>query len=366
MIFLITGKDGTGKGLFALDFVEKKRIEESRPVYYNHIQGLTLPWTELKDAKDWQSVPHGSIVVLDEAQYAYPTMSSGQPVPDYIKQLTEHRHNGLDIFFITQNPMFLHNYVRSLCARHYHLVRVFGKELSKLHRFDSCREDVLKNRKDSIVTDFKYPKNLYGTYESATIHTVKASVPFRYHLRYIIPLVILALIVGSYFALNKASHSKVNTEQVSDISAADNILPNTPISKNESISTDEWVKNQQPRIAAIPHSAPKYDELTKAEFVPLPVACVQSALSCTCYSQQGSKLDTSKEMCEQIVKNGYFVDFPDKYSDVKENQNRQAVPTNTNNPVTIKNPNQFKSSVLVMTEPQSPVTQKPVTLSPVN
>lgn len=309
MIHLISGKDGNGKGLFAIQHIQKKAAAENRAVFYHGIPNLKLDWHLMDSAADWQKCPDGAIIVIDEAQYTYKTLPTGSPLPPHIENLNVNRKGGFDIFFVTQDPMQLHTRVRSLVQSHYHLVRVFGKEESKLHHWNTCKEDAIKSRKDSIVTDFKFPKELYGVYESAQLHTVKANVPFRYYLKYIIPVIVIALVALAAYALMSAKHKSekgfLGENAKSDVDSAP---------RSEKSRDLPWPVQQIPRIPELPYSAPKYDEVTRAQYAPIPAACIASKTRCKCWSQQGTALDVGDSVCRQVVANGFFVDFQDKWA----------------------------------------------------
>ena len=46
-VVLVSGTPGAGKSLFAVSRVHELAERESRQVFYFHIDGLVLPWTEL-------------------------------------------------------------------------------------------------------------------------------------------------------------------------------------------------------------------------------------------------------------------------------------------------------------------------------
>lgn len=83
-----------------------------------------------------------------------------------------------------------------------------------------------------------------------------------------------------------------------------------------------------PRLQTLAMSAPKYDEVTKPKIAPIPAACIASKTKCTCYTQQGTKLQTDDYFCRNIVENGFFLDFFDE----------SAANKNANNPIVV-NPN---------------------------
>ncbi|WP_157288303.1 hypothetical protein [Uliginosibacterium gangwonense] len=74
----------------------------------------------------------------------------------------------------------------------------------------------------------------------------------------------------------------------------------------------EYVAQYKPRVENLQYSAPAYDQVTKPVTASYPAACVASSSRCTCYTQQGTRLETSDAFCRAVVKNGYFVDWQTK------------------------------------------------------
>ena len=52
-------------------------------------------------------------------------------------------------------------------------------------------------------------------------------------------------------------------------------------------------------MTGLPHTAPKFDELTKPTVAPVPVACVASAKKCHCYTQQGTRMNVRDQQCQR-------------------------------------------------------------------
>lgn len=303
MITLITGANGHGKGVYCIDVVQKKALAENRQVYYNGIPDCKVNgWIELTDPRDWMSLPPNSIFIQDEAQEIYKPMSPSVEPPPFILKLGRHRQEfGLDMFFMTPHPMNLHAMLRRGVGEHYHLVRKWGAEKANVHFFPAVRDNVDKNRKDSVVTTYKYNKDVYGLYTSAPAHTMKAKMPLRLVLAYLSPIPVALLCWYSYHLYQKSQH--VNELAVPQTNSQ------TLVANNNGQKPFDWIAAQIPRIADLPQSASKYDEITKPTLAPMPVACISSRLKCKCYTQQGTKYDTSENTCKSIVKNGYFQDF---------------------------------------------------------
>jgi zona occludens toxin len=326
MISLITGLPGTGKTLFALWYIKQKAEKENREVYYHNIKDLTLPW-EAFEAEKWMDLPHGSIIVMDECQFVFSKKPNGSKLPDFYEQLATHRHRGHDIYLITQHPSLIDNFVRQLVGQHYHGVRKFGLERSTIYEWSSVNPAPTSSssQKAAIPMKWAFPKEVYGYYKSAEVHTVKRSIPMKVVLAV---LFIFFVVIGCYWMLDRFQHrgDKATVQEVAQVSSVDGARQVASSSgsgdgkrRYEPGSQDDaqyYIAMQQPRIVGLPQSAPKYDELTKPSRVPVPAACIQigsvrdqRGIRCKCYSQDGTPMNVELNMCIKIAQEGVFLDF---------------------------------------------------------
>lgn len=204
MIYLITGKPGHGKTLYTITKIQERAKAENRQVYYVGIKDLKLDWVELKDGAEWcnpEVVPDGAIIVMDECQRVFPPRSTGSKVPPHVQPFDVHRHRGLDVYLITQDPMLIDSFVRNLVGEHRHVLRTFGAHSARVYHWDCVRDpDSRAERAASQQTDmFFYPKETFELYHSATHHTVKRKLPRVVTLAF--PFLILAV-----FALGGISY----------------------------------------------------------------------------------------------------------------------------------------------------------------
>lgn len=314
MIHLITGIPGASKTLNALAYIDSNPDFVQRPKYYIRIKELTLGWTELTEpeVKNWEALPDGSIIVIDEAQYIFPTRDPKKPLPDFILALSEHRHRGFDFFIITQSPMLLDAGLRRFVGKHWHFERVFGMQSAKRFEWEKCQSDVDDHfvRKAAVTTRVPFNKKYFGCYKSAEIHTVKRKIP----LKVFMPFILLAVIIGAGWyhfhdrfdppsAVENPVQSLENT-----IESDKSVFTSFSGSKQKHVKTsDEYIAERTPRVADIPSSAPIYDDLTKPKSFPrLQCLRFEATDKCQCYTQQATKLDISQAVCNSIVDNGYF------------------------------------------------------------
>lgn len=328
MLTLITGQPGNGKSLYTIATVEAKRKAESRPVFYFGIPDLTLPWTKLEDPTKWHECPEKSIIVIDEVQKVMPPRPSSSKPPHHVSELETHRHKGFDLFFMTQDPSLVDNHLKKLAGEHIHLIRQWGRQKADLFRMQKVQDPTNANLKRALHSSFPYPKEVFDWYKSADAHTHKKSIPKKYYLLFGLPvLLVLALVVGVW-KLWKLSHPDGGKADTA-VSASAGVQPigsasSVAASSRGPVTAKDYVASYIPRVAGLQYTAPAYDDLTKPTRVPVPAACVQIRGGCECWTQQGTHLETTAQICDQVVKRGFFEAF-DADGRAAKNQERAQV-----------------------------------------
>jgi zona occludens toxin len=189
MIDLNTGIPGSGKTLSMTQTLAAlferwgTHPEEARPVFVLGIPELSLPHAPLplksvQVAKagapmlvpDWDEMPDGSLVIIDEAQGCFPPRSSASTAPAHVAWLNTHRHRGFDIWLTTQHPKLIDGTVRALVGRHKHFRRMFGMQRSVIYEWDAC-SDSLSGMNNAVKTYWSFPRKAFKWYKSAEIHT---------------------------------------------------------------------------------------------------------------------------------------------------------------------------------------------------
>lgn len=345
MITLLTGLPGNGKTLFALWHIKQKAEKEQREVYYHNIKDLTLPWTPFEPER-WMDLPKGSIIVIDECQFIFPKKPNGSKLPEHYEQLAVHRHGGFDIYLITQHPTLLDIFVRQLVGQHFHTVRKFGLQRSTVFEWSACNPAPQNpsSQKSAIPLKWPYPKEVFGYYKSAEVHTVKRQIPAKIFLAL---LLVVCVLGAGYWSLNRYQH-RFDKQKGSEVVATTQAQPAAPAGPvpapvaapapvqppfDPVADAKHYVEMQTPRIAGLPQTAPKYDPLTVPRRVPVPAACIQigsvrdaqqgKEIKCKCFTQQGTPMDVEFNMCIQFARNGYFQDF-DPDPDRRMADNREA------------------------------------------
>ena len=308
---LVTGLPGAGKTLYALARWKPEAEKAARPVFHNGIKDLNIPGWQVWDVEKWEQLPPGALLIVDEAQYAFKITGRGQ-TPEWVQRLATHRHEGIDIVFITQHPGLLDVFVRKLCDRHFHVMRKFGLQWATIHEFATgVNENPHKSRKGSIRHDFRYPKEVYGWYKSSELHTMKARIPMRVWIGLAVPFVVLTL---AFVAFKRVNPDAMRRQAEHSVEVAGGTVRSgqAQVSSGRArgdgpLTVEEYALAYRARVPGLAHTAPIYDDVTKPVEAPYPAACVSMKGTCRCYSQQATKLAVASDVCEQIVAGGYFV-----------------------------------------------------------
>lgn len=318
MIYLTTGANGAGKTLITLKDVRDQQLKENRPVYFHGFdldpaKQAEFGWQPF-DPKKWQDLPDGSICIMDECQNEFPLRRSGAEVPDYINAIAQHRRRrGFDFWMICPHPSLLDVFVRRLIGKpsfHRHLKRTMGADVVSVITFGSpdlkCEEPGAGGRGE--VTMRAYPKEVYSWYRSASLHTGKKRIPRALWVAVAAAVVVPVVGVMAFGMLSGIGGKKKAVEPVAVVSSLPALQPAVQ-RQSGPIDADEYLRLRKARIRDFPHTAPAYDGVTAPKVAPYPAACIHMGNECKCYTQQATLLQVSAQVCMQIVKNGYFVDW---------------------------------------------------------
>lgn len=329
MIYLITGLPGNGKTLYTIDYVRKFAEKEKRPVYYSGIPDLSesLGWQEFENPDEWHTLPQGSIIVIDECQRTFKPLPRSGNIPPCFSELETHRHHGFDIFLITQHPHLIDTRVRRLCGIHRHIIRAFGTHKAMIHEWSEVHADCEKNRTTSNKTVYFFPRDVFSLYKSAEIHTHKVHMPKIVYYVFICVVVIVLCFWMIFRWYSKETLSQEDQIPVEQSSSVQQVLPSMPSvgwQGGKGLTLEEYINSYIPRIENLPHTAPRYDDVTQPQQAPRITGCVLMHQRCTCYSQQATKVTTTADFCRLVVRDGRmpFYDFLPPLSPVDDTVNR--------------------------------------------
>lgn len=317
MLYLITGANGAGKTLNTLKWIRDRSVKEGRPVCHNGrfepVEGGELATWKHTDIKDWQAEPDGTIFLVDECHNDFPLRPPSSQPPEYIRMLAEHRRRGFDFYLVTQHPQNIDAFVRRLIGSpgwHRHLKRAFGGDLVSVCEWPAVNPNCEKDGsgKTGTVSMQAFPKEVYGWYRSASLHTGKKKIP-----RVVWMLLACALLVPllGWWAVSNVMKTTLKDAPAGKEASAAAVSGGAVAAARQktALTANEYIESRIPRLSDFPQTAPAYDEVTRPKQAPYPAACVQMRDTCKCYSQQATVLHVSATVCLQIVKNGYFVDW---------------------------------------------------------
>lgn len=317
MLYLVTGANGAGKTLNTLKWIRERSVKENRPVCHNGrfepVEGGELSSWQKIDAKDWQAQPDGTIFLIDECHNDFPLRPAGSTPPEYVRMLAEHRRRGFDFYLVTQHPQNIDVFVRRLIGSpgwHRHLKRTFGADLVSVLEWPAVNPQCEKDGSGSSgsVTMQAFPKEVYGWYRSASLHTGKKRIPKSVWILGACALLVPFL---GYLAFTSVYSNVTKHAKPADaVEAGPGTPAAPPVSPAGRIMTAmEYIDQRKPRLPDFAHTAPAYDDVTKPTEAPYPAACVQMGKTCKCYTQQATLLQVTGAVCLQIVAQGFFMDW---------------------------------------------------------
>lgn len=326
MITFITGVPGTGKSNAVVSMLET--IGKDRAVYVFGIPELKIPHVELPDPSTWpDTVPDGSVIILDEVQNVWRPRGPGQKVPEHVAKLELHRHRGLDFYIIAQGPNLVDANVRALVGRHVHL-----RDLGILGRWwyewpecaDNCRT-AWKNA--PIKKRYRLDKAAQAKYKSASVHIKPIrSVPWM------LAVMVLALCIVAFMSWRAYGmiSAKVNPPKPTTTAVASGQVGTAPGAQQPAATAKviddriAWV----PRISHRPESAPAFDDLRKVAVMPVVAGAICNGKGCRCVTQQGTNAGLTDKECRTWLENPPF----DPYSAIKPDAAPSTLPGRENAP----------------------------------
>lgn len=325
-IELRTGLPGAGKTLGAVEhMLNLRKVSPERPVYCLGVtdlrDGLAIPLDE-DGLRRWADLPAGSIIIVDECQKWMPAKRGTMDSPQWIRDLSTHRHLGLDFIFITQHPSLIDTYVRKLVDRHVHTVRKYGTHMVERWSWPICMQDpnsVSAKKQSENKTTVTYSKEAMQCYKSAELHTVKRSIPRFVKVGVMLLFGLPVLGYMGYWAMHHAStRAGGEVAKDGDASKGGGLMAHSMGggSQVDVMRQDDFAKWMRPRIDGLPWSAPMFDHLEVKATPQLFCVAVEDG-RCTCNTEQGTHYEVKPARCREIAANGIYNPFVDATAAVK-------------------------------------------------
>lgn len=290
MLTIITGVPGSGKTAAAVDLILSEY--KGRMLYVDGLNGLKLEHVPI-DVMEWhQEAPDGALIVVDEVQRKWRPRGPGSKVPDSVAALETHRHRGIDMVLITQNPRLLDSNVRALIGRHVH-IRDTGFMGRWAYEWPECNVNLAWQNCQN-KRRYKLPKHVFDLYTSASLHTkpVRKIPPLVYFVA-----VLLLLLAGVLWNLYiKGVKPEAPALAVAPAAAGVTAKMGGSASPSAPAFIDDRVAFV-PRISNKPETAPAYDEVRKVVNMPLVSGGMCMAGECRCVTQQGTDAGLTAAEC---------------------------------------------------------------------
>lgn len=314
MITLITGAPGSGKTLYTVDKLlrgligttvkgqddDGNAVEYPRTIFSN-INGLLLDH-ELVDAQ-WLSDLHqnkktGAVVVFDEVQRVWPNRPAGSKKPAAVEYLETHRHDGIDLIIMTQNPQLLDPAVRALVGRHLHMRRVGSFGAAVVYEWDACSNSL--NFKAAFTkTGYRYSSSAQKLYHSAKVHTKQTR-----KLPFVVWLMLAGVVGAAYMWPTLFDRLTGKGAQVAQAKPT----PAQVVQQPRSVPSPATAQAMREKLGLAPVEKQQASLAPQSE-PPKPVlaGCAVARARCVCFDTTGALIPEPEGACERV---GGLLDVP--------------------------------------------------------
>lgn len=325
MLTLILAQPRTGKSQYAVKLGLEHKAEGKRVFVTNFNQTdaqRAQTGFEVYDTPDdwWESLPHGAVWIIDEAQDIWPQRDKSRALPEHIKLLSKHGHHDLTIYLITQDAMQLDVHIRRNCNITLYLTRPLNLNRALIYTFRGYQEmpndawrrsQVLKSAESK--KRFKYDRKLQRLYTSASAHEhIKKRLPLRLLLLPVLVAIVAGLLWFAWSRLRAdADPLKAPSSAVATVAAAVTGAEAPTAATLVAATPQQWMDRFKERVPGVPWSAPAYDGFQVKDY-PRPLCIISGPEwedSCRCYTQQATRLKVSDEQCRDYVHNGAWDPF---------------------------------------------------------
>lgn len=333
MIRLITSTPGSGKTCLVMEWLLREIEKGFYKEFYSNIEGIKvagvrpLPenadWRQLNPNKDPNEPP--KLIIIDECQYFDAFMKENRSANNRIgKDLSTHRHYGIDIWFITQSTKLLNDYVLENVGEHVHVHRPKKKTVD-VYWWSYCQRSLSKTAFKDADDKQKWHinENMFPLYKSTSAVTDSKARTSHKVVSAVTTFVIVVIIILFMFANGMKSYT-----QMSGV-PTDDIVP-TPESTNarhyiSEQPTDSQVtapRQEEPtphdtrRAELMAQELPTDYEIRRTEPMLQVRGVVAQGETCLAYNAYGDVMTLSPKDCKQYVGTGRVFKATNQYPTV--------------------------------------------------
>ena len=305
MIRLITATPGSGKTCLVVEWLLKEVDKQFYGEIYTNIEDLrivgvkSLPpnadWRLLNPDKDKDKKP--ILMVVDEAQYfdAFMKETKQNAIG---KDLSTHRHYGIDLWIITQSPKLLNSYVLENVGEHVHLYRPQKKKTVNVYWWSYAQSSLTKTAFKSADDMQKWRLNpqVFDYYKSTSQVTDSKARTSQKVISTVITGIIILVGIGFFVNNGLQSFQAMQHKKGDNVLGVDTKqLPNSPASSVAPVVVQSVASVPIPvttqNLSVQPQIDPMQAELQRVASV------IQFGDKCTLYNSKGTVLDLPHDDC---------------------------------------------------------------------
>jgi len=317
MIRLFTGKPGHGKTNHAVSFA-LKAIAQGRPVYVSNVTGMRIPGAiPFDDPREWADLPPGAVLIVDEAQRFWRASRSGVTPPE-VHAMETHRHLGIDLLLITQDPLYILKHIRGLVGEHVHHVRRSKGMVQTFTWANRCSEDPESSGEQELAEQSlrALDADAFKCYDSTEEDTHKPKVPKKVIFIVAAVVLVLGMFTIGPAILKRLTIGSATAEQSGPSPQGPGLIATVTGRGRPAppVSAEHYIAQQAPRVVGAPWSAQVFDERPAASDPQLFCMLGQPGheadgayrenSSCTCITEQGTRYQMELSACAQHAASG--------------------------------------------------------------
>lgn len=325
MIRLVTSTPGSGKTCLVMEWLLREIDRGFYKEFYSNIEGIRvagvrpLPpnadWRELNPDKDPNEPP--KLIIIDECQYFDAFMKENRSAHNRIgKDLSTHRHYGIDIWFITQSTKLLNDYVLENVGEHVHVHRPKKKKIVDVYWWSYCQKSLTKTAFKDADDKQKWRINeqMFDLYKSTSNVTDGKARTSQKVVSAVITGVIVMSVIAIMIAQALGNYTKMQGVPLDDVAKTeqagqdkahkDNTISPPTTSAPALAEQEQAEKVQSRRIYLIANNLPQDYEIRRVEPMLQVRGVVQKGKKCLAYNAYGDVMTLTQSECREYVNTG--------------------------------------------------------------
>ncbi|OPH34910.1 zonular occludens toxin domain-containing protein, partial [Moraxella equi] len=289
--------------------------------FYSNIEGIKvagvrpLPenadWRQLNPNKDPNEPP--KLIIIDEYQYFDAFMKENRSAHNRIgKDLSTHRHYGIDIWFITQSTKLLNDYVLENVGEHVHVHRPKKKKTVDVYWWSYCQKSLSKTAFKDADDKQKWHinENMFPLYKSTSAVTDGKARTSQKTVSAVITFAITAIILTAIILNGMESYTQMSGNPFDDVAQKTQLQDTSVdfIKEQDDTATTQDQQDQQEqenrRVYLLAQDLPQDYEIRRTEPMLQVRGVMQMGGKCLAYNAYGDVMTLSPTDCKDYVGTG--------------------------------------------------------------